>query len=44
MNGQNGGVNELKNVDGEKGVESKDGFSELILKDNVDKNDNDNEL
>lgn len=43
MNGQNGGVNELKNVDGEKGAESKDGSSELISKDNVDKNDNDNE-
>lgn len=33
------GQNELKNVDGEKGAERKDGSSEVISKDSVDKND-----
>ena len=37
------GQNELKNIDGEKGAEMKDGSGGLISKDTVDKNDHDSE-
>lgn len=37
------GQNKLKNVDGDRGAERKDGSSELISKDSVDKNDHDSE-